>query len=125
MRSFFKRKRRDGNIVQLPHPTTTGGSFLSKWKSKLKLTLGRAAQRIGLPGCVARKVLDDPVTGQHMEIRVDLLFTVISVDGRDYYFRRWSGQYDGAGMGCSIRSSCCISDQVPKSEPSPSYPYHL
>lgn len=44
--------------------------------------------------------LEDELTGRAIEVRVEPLFIVFSVDGRDYYFRRFSGRFDGTGLGC-------------------------
>jgi hypothetical protein len=53
-----------------------------------------------MPGTVRNGVINDELTGAHIEIRAGACFTRITVNGRDYYFRRFSGQYDGSGMGC-------------------------
>ena len=54
-------------------------------------------QRLGVPGAIQNVEIDDPVTGQKLEIRVNRLSTRISIDGRDYYFERLSGRFSGAG----------------------------
>ena len=56
-----------------------------------------ALQRLGVPGAIQNVEIDDPVTGQKLEIRVNRLSTRISIDGRDYYFERLSGRFSGAG----------------------------
>jgi hypothetical protein len=69
--------------------------------------------RLGVPGFIRNTVIDDPVTGQQIEIRVCALDTRLTIDGRDYYFGRFSGKLEGAGMGCVSRSSRCISAPTP------------
>jgi hypothetical protein len=56
--------------------------------------------RAGLPGAVQDVEINDELTGQQVSVRVRALFTRISVNGRDYYFRRLSGRYDGTGSSC-------------------------
>jgi hypothetical protein len=67
------------------------------WGSVGRL-LGRLCHRMRMPGAIRSVVVDDEVTGQHLEVRVGSAFTVVSVDGRDYYFRRCSGRFDGTGL---------------------------
>lgn len=105
-------------IIQFPHPAETGAAFWQIWECRMRILLGRILNGVGFAGLVQPIVMDDPVTSQHIEIRVSSLFTEISVDGRDYYFRRLTGKYDGAGMGCSNRSSCCRPDSRQQSTPS-------
>src|SRR5215472_15581101 len=68
---------------------------------RAKEALGRMMRSAHVPGFVKDVTYQDPLTGHHIEIRANVLFTRISVDGRDYYFSRFSGRFDGTGMGCS------------------------
>lgn len=54
---------------------------------------------VGAPGVIRAMRCEDPVTGQSIQVRVDKRFTVLSVNGRDYYFRRITGKLYGAGTG--------------------------
>jgi hypothetical protein len=112
----------ESHVVQLPHPAVDGATWWQIWECRARMLLGQIANRLGFGGLVQPITMDDPVTGQHIEIRVSSLFTEISVDGRDYYFRRLTGRYDGAGMGCSNRSSWCRPVSTPELDPSPSGP---
>jgi hypothetical protein len=90
-------------IIQLParvRPTEVGATLLDIWFGRLREWLGRMANRAGLPGAVRACEIQDAVTGQRLSIRTGALFTVIQVNGRDYYFRRASGRFDGTGLGC-------------------------
>jgi len=71
-----------------------------RFKDAFKAWLGTTLNHFGVPGGVRDVQFEDQVTGQRVQIRVGVLFTRISIDGRDYYFRRVSGKYDGSGMGC-------------------------
>lgn len=76
-------------------------SGIALWRTRLRdkvlLGLGRLVRHLCLPGFVSNVSFDDLVTGQHFSVRSNLLFTVISVDGRDYYFHRLTGKFDGTG----------------------------
>ena len=53
------------------------------------------------PGLIKPLVYKDAVTGDFLQIETRKRFTVLSVNGRDYYFRRWTGKFDGTGFGCA------------------------
>lgn len=52
---------------------------------------------INAPGFVVPIDFTDKVTGDYIRIRVTSRFTVISVNHRDYWFRRLAGKFDGTG----------------------------
>jgi hypothetical protein len=66
----------------------------------LREALGAALKWLRLPGAISEANIQDPVTGDRVEIRIGNLYTRLSLNGRDYYFDRVSGRYDGTGMGC-------------------------
>jgi hypothetical protein len=88
----------ENQTIKFPQSAQGHATLWQIWECRARMLLARIANRLGFPGCIGSIVLDDPVTGRHLEIRPGLLFTVISVNGRDYYFRRFSGKYDGTGM---------------------------
>lgn len=61
---------------------------------------GRLLQRLKIPGAVTDTIIEDGLTAQRIEVKVGVLFTRISVNGRDYYFDRVTGLFDGTGSGC-------------------------
>ena len=61
--------------------------------------VGWIAQRAHLPGVVQPIELDDEASGNTLRITVSERFTRITVNGRDFYFRRISGRFDGTGSG--------------------------
>ena len=89
-------------LVQSAEPILAKPSLIQRFRDSLRRGLGRPANWIGLPGVVAPTTIDDAFAGK-VEIRTSPYFTVISINGRDLYFRRWSGKFDGTGMciGCS------------------------
>ena len=94
------------NILKMPRPlrgtpSKLGASRLDIWRARAKLWICRVLNRVGVPGTIQDADINDSLTGNHIQVRVGVLFTKVSVNGRDYYFRRLSGQFDGTGMGCS------------------------
>ncbi len=80
----------------------------SEHASRIEILQGRTRRLFGkiltslrIPGAICDYHINDPVTHQTIDIRVGDLFTRITVDGRDYYFHRLTGKFDGTGMGCS------------------------
>ena len=99
-------------VLQLPRPTVSGATRRQIWWGRFCALVGHVLNRISILGFVRPVEIHDSVTGQHIRISVGRYFTVISVDGRDYYFRRLTGRLDGTGSCCSTRLSCCRPDQV-------------
>lgn len=90
--------------LQFPRPAEPaklGASWWLRKTGRFRGLLSRVANRLKLPGAVADVRIDDSLTGQVIEIRIGVLFTRISVNERDYYFRRFTGVFDGTGSGCS------------------------
>ena len=114
----------NSRVLEFPRPAVDGAKFWQIWCGRMWVLLGKTANRLRIGGCVQPIVMDDPVTGQHLGIRLGPLFTVVSVDGRDYYFRRFSGKYDGAGTGCSNQPFCCTPGYTSRSNSSLPGPYH-
>lgn len=92
------------NLVAFPQQATSS----SENASRLDILRGRLTEYIGsifaalrVPGFIAPTSISDSCSGQRIEIKVGAIFTRISVNGRDYYFNRLSGKFDGTGMGCS------------------------
>lgn len=91
-------------IIQFSEePAQCGASKLTILKSRLRERFLKLLRRTGFPGQIQDAVIDDSLTGQHVEVKVGLYFTKISVNGRDYYFHRLTGRFDGTGMGCPDR----------------------
>lgn len=44
--------------------------------------------------------ITDSVNGIHLEIKVSEHYTIISIDGREYYFNSDTGEFDGTGQEC-------------------------
>ena len=78
-----------------------------KGRRRFRRSLGRFLDWLGVPGFVQPMEVDDLVTGWHLSIRVSPLFTVISVEGRDFYFYRRNGKFDGTGMSTCAYAKLC------------------
>lgn len=59
---------------------------------------GKLLNWFGVAGFVQPMEIRDTLMGSNISVRVSGYFTVISVDGRDFYFKRLTGEYDGSGM---------------------------
>jgi hypothetical protein len=91
-------------IVRFPgqaHCSVENASRLDILKSRIRQYVGKILGRVQLPGAVASTTIDDALSGQRLEIKVGTICTRISVNGRDYYFSRLSGKFNGTGSGCS------------------------
>jgi hypothetical protein len=84
----------------IPHGSASGATRGQIMRGGLRERLGRVLNRMGVPGAVKDAHIKDAVTGQEITIQVSELFTRITVDGRDYYFNRTTGKFDGTGSGC-------------------------
>jgi hypothetical protein len=76
-------------------------SYIEILQGRGRRLFGQLLKSLRIPGAVQDHHITDPVNNQTIDISVGALFTKISVNGRDYYFHRVTGKYDGAGMGCS------------------------
>jgi hypothetical protein len=94
------------SVIQFEKRAAAARQGATKWQifvGRTQERLGRLLQRLGIPGAVRNVTIKDALTGQEIAVHVGVLFTCISVNGRDYYFRRLTGKFDGTGMGCGGR----------------------
>ena len=64
--------------------------------------IGSLCALFRLPGFVRNIDYADKVTGDYIQIRVGRRFTIISVNGRDYWFRRFTGVFSGTGYAYCV-----------------------
>jgi hypothetical protein len=74
-----------------------GVSFWQLWKGRIREYAGRVLCGLGAPGVIASTEIKDALTGQEISVAVGALYVRLSVDGRDYYFDRITGRFDGTG----------------------------
>jgi hypothetical protein len=103
--SLIPARPNDGmtRILRFPTPPaapTTGARWIDRWRGRCREAVGRLLRRLRVPGVIRACELTDAVTGQHVAVNVGTLYVRVTVDGRDYYFDRFTGRFDGTGMGC-------------------------
>lgn len=49
------------------------------------------------PALIRPFAYDDPETGDHIEVSVSSYYSKITVNSREYYFIRETGEFDGTG----------------------------
>lgn len=92
-----------GTIIRLSPKVSTnlspenGATTATILRGRLRRLVGSLFNRVGIPGAVSDIEINDDLTGQQVSIKRDAYFTVISVNGRDYNFKRLTGKYDGTG----------------------------
>ena|SRR6185503_6434083 len=74
--------------------------------------LGKLATRLGFPGIVQDVDYRSQAFGTEVSVKRGSLFTVVSVNGVDVYFNRFSGKIDGVGFS---RASGYRPDRVQES----------
>lgn len=65
--------------------------------SRARLWVGRLMNACRVPGAIRPTQFHDEVTDRDVSISIDDGFVRLSVDGRDYFFDRITGRFDGTG----------------------------
>lgn len=91
-----------GNVFRLPmrelaKAAKSDATPIQIGISRMRELWGALLTHFGIPGAVRDIQILDALTGQEITVHVGDLFTRLSVNGRDYYFHRVSGKFDGAG----------------------------
>ncbi len=91
-----------GKIVNLTkgHPVIAQATRWEIYKSRIREAVIMTLDFLRIPAPLRTVEIDDPVTGDVIRIRATGLFTTITINGRDYYFDRLTGRFDGTGLGC-------------------------
>jgi hypothetical protein len=76
-----------------------GATRLDIWFGRIRQWVGSILNSLGVPGAIRAMEFRDKLTGQSLAVSVGELFVCISVNGRDYYFDRITGSFDGTGAG--------------------------
>lgn len=77
-------------------PTCTA----NRWtilRTRLEIWIHRQLNRLGVPGAIQPIDFTDALTGTRIQIQSGVLFFVININGRDFYFDRITGRFDGTG----------------------------
>lgn len=75
-----------------PRAASADTTKATVWRLRLRDWITRH-----LPAVVRDADVTDAVSGTHLSIRVGPLFTRVTVNDRDFYFARRTGQFDGTG----------------------------
>jgi len=78
----------------------------------LKMDLGAFLSLCRFPGFIRECDYEAGICKASISVRIHSLFTVITVNGLDIYFKRLSGKIDGVGFS----PPCYIQEQTPESE---------
>lgn len=84
--------------AKLGHPTIKGATLIEIYIERFKQLLGKILNYFHIPGFVKPTKIYDDLTETHLEVNLSGFFTRITVNGRDYYFHRLSGKFDGTGI---------------------------
>jgi hypothetical protein len=76
----------------------TGASAWQMWTERAREWFGRMLNALGVPGFVREVQVYDRLTNSHVTVKTSGFFTVVSVNGTDYYFKRLTGEFDGSGF---------------------------
>jgi len=82
---------------RVSHAVRDGATTLDIARSRFRAGVGRVLNKLGVPAAIQPMEITDEITKQHVAIAIDDLFVCVSVDGRDYYFDRLTGRFDGTG----------------------------
>jgi hypothetical protein len=80
--------------------------------AKIEYYFGMLVNSLGLPGFVQDVEYEAGIHKAGITVKRGGYFTVVSVNGLDVYFRRFSGKIDGVGF--SLTSDCTLGP-VPES----------
>jgi hypothetical protein len=81
--------------------------------------LGNLLNAVGAPGFLRDTEFRSRTYGTHVRVKRGQLFTVVSVNGLDVYFGRFSGTVDGVGFSPSSACSSAPAFQSSQSTYSP------
>jgi len=90
------------DVLQFPtertsHPARRGATLGNVAALRAREWLGHVANWFGIPGAIKPTEIRDSLTGQKITVTVGTFFLRLTVNGRDFYFNRLTGHYDGTG----------------------------
>ena len=60
--------------------------------------LGRIMMRFKIPDFIKPMEIYDRLTNSYLKVKTVKYYTIIYINGKDLYFQRLAGKYDGSGM---------------------------
>lgn len=82
---------------RVPKAAAMGASRYVILKGRLRERVGRLLNWMGAPGAIRDMAVTDEAAGHSVAVAVGDLFVKLTVNGRDYYFDRVTGRFDGTG----------------------------
>ena len=67
------------------------------WRAGIRWMLGDLLNMLGLPGFIREYNYGSRIGNGNIKVRISPFYTIITVNGLDVYFNRWSGRIDGTG----------------------------
>jgi hypothetical protein len=95
MQDTMLQKRLDA-LIKGGRPARMTAGLGARVLTEAKWLLGSMLNRAGVPGSIKPLKCYDHLTGTNLEVQVQELYIVVSVDGNDYYCKRLTGKYDGS-----------------------------
>jgi hypothetical protein len=95
-----KDMKTSANVVNFPYSSRSvrdGATMMDIARSRLRMGIGRMLNKLRVPAAIQPIDILDEFTEQHIAVNIDGLFVRVSIDGRDYYFDRITGRFDGTG----------------------------
>lgn len=94
--------------------------------SEVKLWVGKLLNVAGFPALVRECDYHSRALNAVVKVRKLGLYTLISVNGLDVYFNRFTGELDGVGSiptsGCTEGDSCSVGSVHPDERHGPTFP---
>lgn len=87
--------------TETPKPSLSGASRKEIFVGRIRELAGEFLLKRKIPSFIDDCSIEDRLTGQRIEICNGVLSTKITINGRDYYFDRFTGKLTGTGLGCS------------------------
>jgi hypothetical protein len=78
----------------------------SRVRDTYRRFVGDSLNRLGVPGFIQPISYHDLVLGQHVTVQVTTHYTIVSIGGRDLFFNRRTGLFDGTGSSL-CGEVCC------------------
>ena len=76
--------------------------MLDRLQVRVRQWIGEVCTWVRLPGAIAPVAIHDHLTGDTITVTVWPWFTKLNINGREYYFDRITGRFDGTGQAVGV-----------------------
>lgn len=80
-------------------PLESNATWLDVLYLWAKWTLGRILVLFQIPGLIKPIEQYDQLTGTYIKVQLVEFYVIVSINGNDFYFNRFTGKYSGSGKG--------------------------